>query len=99
MTTGGVGRWFLALGVVGALAWACGGALATEQQPDGVESPWGADDQRGAANRLTPAKVLEALDLIANGQVYQLGRVYEPGLRVRLHLHAAPTEGRSWLTW
>ncbi len=38
-------------------------------------SPWGADDQRGALNRLTPAKVLEAAALIRQGQVYDLGRV------------------------
>jgi kynurenine formamidase len=43
-------------------------------------SRWGADDQRGAANRLTPAKVLEARDLIKQGKTYQLGRVYEPGM-------------------
>jgi kynurenine formamidase len=43
-------------------------------------SQWGGDDQRGAANRLTPAKVLEARDLITAGNVYQLGRVYEAGI-------------------
>ena len=43
-------------------------------------SRWGADDQRGAANRLTAAKVLEAKNLITKGTVYQLGHVYEPGM-------------------
>ena len=43
-------------------------------------SRWGADDQRGAANRVTPAKVLEAKALIAEGAIYQLGRVYEAGM-------------------
>jgi len=43
-------------------------------------SRWGADDQRGAANRLTPAKVLEARNAITKGVVYQLGHVYEPGM-------------------
>jgi len=43
-------------------------------------SRWGADDQRGAANRLTPAKVLEARDLMKQGRIYQLGRVYESGM-------------------
>ena len=43
-------------------------------------SRWGADDQRGAANRVTPAKVLEARDLITRGAVYQLGRTYESGM-------------------
>ena len=40
-------------------------------------SEWGADDERGAANRLTPAKVLEAVALIRDGKVYELGRNYE----------------------
>ena len=43
-------------------------------------SRWGADDQRGAANRLTPAKVLEARELIKQGRIYPLGRVYESGM-------------------
>ena len=43
-------------------------------------SRWGADDQRGAANRVTPAKVLEAKALITKGAIYQLGRVYEAGM-------------------
>jgi kynurenine formamidase len=43
-------------------------------------SRWGAADQRGAANRMTPAKTLEAKDLIKQGNVYQLGRVYESGM-------------------
>jgi kynurenine formamidase len=43
-------------------------------------SRWGADDQRGAANRITPAKVLEARNLITKGALYQLGRVYESGM-------------------
>jgi kynurenine formamidase len=41
---------------------------------------WGADDQRGAANRMTADKVLEANRLIKTGKVYQLGRVYERGM-------------------
>jgi kynurenine formamidase len=43
-------------------------------------SRWGAADQRGAANRLSPAKVLDAKALITRGTVYQLGRVYEVGM-------------------
>jgi kynurenine formamidase len=63
--------------------------FAQGQQPGGEKEPetpigpkwwpseWGADDQRGAANRLTPKKVLEAKNLITQGKVYQLGRPYE----------------------
>ena len=43
-------------------------------------SPWGPDDQRGAANRITPQKVLEANKLIRTGKIYSLGRVYEHGM-------------------
>src|SRR5262245_3334579 len=43
-------------------------------------SRWGADDQRGADNLLTPKKVLEAKSLIREGKIYQLGRLYEFGM-------------------
>ena len=71
------------LGVRGALcvalalvAVAVTSAAAGAGEGDWYPSPWGPADERGAANRLTPAKVLEAKDLIGQGQVYQLGRVY-----------------------
>jgi kynurenine formamidase len=65
--------------VVAAAAWtATGGALA--QAADWYPSPWGPADQRGAANRVTPAKVLEAKSLMTRGTVYQLGRAYEAGM-------------------
>jgi kynurenine formamidase len=60
------------------------GALATTvtsgQGGSWYPSRWGAADQRGAANRITPAKVLDAKAMIAKGTVYQLGRVYEAGM-------------------
>ena len=43
-------------------------------------SEWGREDQRGAANRMTPKKVLEARELIRSGKTYQLGRLYEHGM-------------------
>jgi kynurenine formamidase len=52
------------------------------QAADWYPSRWGAADQRGAANRLTPAKVLEARNLITRGSVYQLGRAYESGMPI-----------------
>jgi kynurenine formamidase len=54
--------------------------IALGQADRWYPSRWGADDQRGAANRLTPEKVLEAKSAITKGVVYQLGRVYEPGM-------------------
>jgi len=71
-------RTFVAIGAAGVLLVLAGVPLA--QQGGWYPSRWGANDQRGAANRLTPAKVLEAKNLITKGTVYQLGRVYESGM-------------------
>jgi len=69
-------------------------------QPAGDETPigskwwpseWGAGDQRGAANRLTPAKVLRANQLVREGTVYQLGRLYENGMPVAGKRHFSLT--------
>jgi kynurenine formamidase len=68
-------RYFVAIIVIALAA-----AASTQGQTNWYPSRWGADDQRGAANRLTPAKVLEARNLIARGDVYQLGRVYESAM-------------------
>jgi kynurenine formamidase len=53
-------------------------AQAAGQAPETLSSPWGPTDQRGAANRITAEKVLEAKSLMTRGTVYQLGRAYEP---------------------
>ncbi|HUQ52186.1 MAG TPA: cyclase family protein [Gammaproteobacteria bacterium] len=52
-------------------------AVTFAQTDNWYPSRWGAADQRGAANRITPAKVMEAKNLITSGNVYQLGHVYE----------------------
>ncbi len=62
------------------IALALTSSAAVAQQGDWYPSPWGPADQRGAANRLTPAKVLEATKLVKQGTVYQLGRAYESGM-------------------
>jgi kynurenine formamidase len=54
--------------------------VARGQSDRWYPSRWGAADQRGAANRITPAKVLEAKNAITKGQIYQLGHVYEAGM-------------------
>jgi kynurenine formamidase len=63
------------LSIVVVAASIAGAALGQAGNPG--TSRWGADDQRGAANRITPQKVLEAKSLITRGTVYQLGHVYE----------------------
>src|SRR5215469_4325667 len=40
-------------------------------------SKWGADDEAGASNHMTPAKVLESIKWIKEGKVYKLGHDYE----------------------
>jgi kynurenine formamidase len=68
-------RSLVALVVVIAAATAARG-----QSDRWYPSRWGAADQRGAANRITPAKVLEAKNAIQKGTIYQLGHVYEAGM-------------------
>lgn len=68
---------------VGFATWVIGGA--EDDTPIGTKwwpSQFGAEDQRGAANRITPKKVLEARDLIETGKIYQLGRLYEHGMPI-----------------
>jgi kynurenine formamidase len=43
-------------------------------------SRWGAGDQAGASNWITPEKVLDAVKWIRDGRIYRLGRVYEAGM-------------------
>lgn len=66
-------------------------------------SEWGPDDQLGALNRLTPAKVLEAAQLIRQGVIYDMTWVFEedmplfdltPGARkYTLSIPGAPSWG------
>ena len=62
-------------------------------------SKWGADDEAGATNWITPDAVMEAAELIETGQIYELGRVYEHGMPLfgqrtyTLTIPGAPTGG------
>jgi kynurenine formamidase len=73
------GRLSLAF-VVAALSIVFVATVTLGQPANWYPSRWGAADQRGAANRITPAKVLEAKSLITAGTVYQLGRLYEAAM-------------------
>ena len=56
------------------------GAPAAQTPQKWWPSEWGAEDQLGALNRLTPAKVLEAAALIHDGTIYDMTRVYEESM-------------------
>ncbi|HEY7444880.1 MAG TPA: cyclase family protein [Vicinamibacterales bacterium] len=66
--------------VVITILFALSSSATLGQSDKWYPSRWGANDQRGAANRITPTKVLEAKGMISKGTIYQLGRVYEAGM-------------------
>ena len=62
-------------------------------------SKWGADDQAGASNHITPQKVLDAAKWIKDGKIYKLGRNYESAMPLfgkrsfQLRIPGSPTGG------
>jgi len=85
--------------VVLVIACAHGVSAQTLSSENTSPSEWGSDDERGAANRITPQKVLEATSLVKEGRIYELGRVYEagmplfPGRHYSLAIPGSPTGG------
>jgi kynurenine formamidase len=98
--------------VTGVAAGIAAGAVAASPERAEAQAPpnplsnqwwpsaWGANDQRGAHNRQTPAKAKEAAALIKTGKIYPLTRVLERGIPVfgeRLGAHVvipgSPTGG------
>ena len=65
---------YLAYAVVLALPLAAG--AQTREQGPWWPSPHGADDQAGASNYVTAAKILQALQIPRTGQTYELGHPY-----------------------
>jgi kynurenine formamidase len=76
--------------VLGGIAFSAEGP-ETPIGPKWWPSPWGADDQRGAANRLTAERVQDAARLIRTGKVYQLGRLYQHGMPLPGNRHFSLT--------
>jgi kynurenine formamidase len=66
--------FFGALGVSLALS----SPLAFAQQESWHPSRWGANDEIGAANHLTPERALAAAQLVKTGKVYELGITVTP---------------------
>ena len=99
-----VAKWIAAVLVVVSCAAPSAQESGTRQPL--AKSAWGAEDQRGAANWITAAKVLEAVRLIDEGMVYQLGRLYEEGMpfygsrsfKLRTQGHSNDPRGNNRLT-
>jgi kynurenine formamidase len=60
-----------------AIVWCCSaalwGAVGTASAQDWTKSKWGADDEIGAANYMTPELVVKAASLVKTGKTYALG--------------------------
>ena len=57
-----------------------GDGMMMMKDDDFWPSRWGADDQAGASNWITPEKVMAAVSLIETGEIYELGRPYTHGM-------------------
>jgi kynurenine formamidase len=77
LTAGLVGGAVAAGALMAGAAQAQQLAQATATAPFWPHPKWGKDDQAGASNYMTPAKVLDTVKLIKDGKVYRIGRVYE----------------------
>ena len=74
-------------------------AQTREQGPWWPHPLWGADDQAGASNWVTPEKIVEASKWIKTGKTYELGHIYEREMFVpsnrtfQLFIPSFPTYG------
>jgi len=66
-------RFTTLLAVLGFAAGAAGSAIAQDAMPDWCKSKWGADDEIGSANLITPGSVEAAAKLVTTGKTYALG--------------------------
>jgi kynurenine formamidase len=95
-------RWFFAL-LISVVFLGLSTVTAQDWSPlppdKRCPSPWGAADERGAANHMKPEIVLNAMRLVKEGKIYELGRVLEPGMPTfglrRFGIHTARSSGPS----
>jgi hypothetical protein len=75
-------RNLMKLAVAGLCATSCVtvNAQTRERGPWWPNAQWGAGDQAGASNWITPEKVLAATALVKTGRMFELGHVYERGM-------------------
>lgn len=73
------------IAVASAVLFLSAGSALAQTRASGPWWPhpiWGAEDQAGASNWITPEKVLEAVRLVKTGKVYEIGQVYEKGMPI-----------------
>ena len=70
----------LFVGLCSSLACAGANAQTRDRGPWWPNAQWGAGDQAGASNWITPEKVLAATALVKTGRMFELGHVYERGM-------------------
>jgi kynurenine formamidase len=81
-------RFLESIGVAGLLATAAAPLAwlraqvpaAPPMPPPWWPSRWGAGDEFGASNWITPDKVLDSMKWVRDGKIYRLGRPYEQGM-------------------
>jgi kynurenine formamidase len=83
-TAGVVGAAAVLSGKFGSAALIGTANAQAPANPAGAEkwwpSRWGAADEAGASNWITPEKVLDAAKWIKDGKIFRIGRVYEAGI-------------------
>jgi hypothetical protein len=70
----------LALTIAAVMAPRPSAAQSTDGERFWPHPIWGADDRAGGSNWITPEKVLEAVQLVRTGKIYEMGQVYERGM-------------------
>ena len=55
-------------------------AQTKEEGPWWPHPIWGAGDQAGGSNWITPEKIMDSLRMVTTGKVYEIGQVYERGM-------------------
>ena len=66
--------------LLGLAACSTAGAQTREKGEWWPNAQWGAGDQAGASNWITPEKVVKSLALVKSGRIVELGHLYERGM-------------------
>lgn len=75
-------RWWCLVAALACLSIAGVGRPAAAADQAWFPTEWGPDDQRGAANRITPERTLAALRLAKSGRIYPLGQPFRADMPI-----------------